>query len=234
MKIGIFGDSYCHDYDSMGAGNYSWYNVLRSYGHEVTTFGSSGSSLLWSAKKINQHYGKFDFIIWVITNPMRISIDLDESPYNIHLTTPDEKPLWAVRQLKLESSKNKLQAVDMWFKYLMDIDEQLLTSKALLHLYKNTYDNLLMVPAFYDSIYPYETDSDMFNLYDLCSKEAKHYGSDVDFLLAHDGRQCHLTIENNAILASLINDNLKPGLFQTDYNNFNMHPSADKNFYFYD
>ena len=232
MKIGVFGDSYCHDYDAMGAGNYSWYNVLRSYGHDVTTFGQAGASLLWSAKQLVQHHDKFDFIIWVITNPMRISIELDEKPYAIHFTSTSAPAF--TKFLKLDSSKSKVHAVEMWFKYLMDTDEQHLIAKALLHLYKNTYDNLLMVPAFCDSIYPYATDSNMFNLYDLCAKEAKHYGSDVGFLLSHDRRQCHLSIENNAILASLINDNLKPGLFQTDYNNFNMHPSADKNFYFYD
>lgn len=233
MKIGVFGDSFCHDYDSLGADNYSWYNVLRSYGHDVTTFGQSGSSLLWSARLIEQHRHDFDFIIWVVTDPCRISIDLDESPYNIHMSTPDKKSLWIVRQLKLESSKNKLQAVDMWFKYLMDVNDQALIATGLLHLYKNIYSNLLMVPAFYDSIYPYETDSNMFNLYDLSAKEGLHYDSDISFLLSKENRQCHLSIENNTILARLINDNLKPGFFQTSYDNFNMHPGAEKSFYFY-
>ena len=35
-----------------------------------------------------------------------------------------------------------------------------------------------------------------------------------------DIRPAHLTLENNKILAQLINDNLKPGIFQTEYSNF--------------
>lgn len=230
MKIGVFGDSYCHDYDNIGAGNYSWYNVLRSYGHDVTTFGQAGSSLLWSAKQIKKHYDKFDFVIWIVTRPHRITVDLDESPGTMHFTTPPTD--YDIKRLKLDSSKNKLRAVDMWFKYLMDEGDIHLTGKALLNLYANTYGNLLMVPAFHEDIYPIEMNQDTFSLYNLCVKEAEHYSSDVSSLLAHDNRLCHLTIENNAIFARLLNDNLKPGFFQTSYDNFNLHPSADKQFYF--
>lgn len=232
MKIGVFGDSFCHNYDNLGDKNYSWYNMLRSYGHDVTTFGRAGSSLLWSAKQIKQQYDKFDFVIWIITSPQRISIELDEKPYHMHFSSPDSNGWLAVRSLKLDSSKDKMRAVEMWFKYLMDLNDQVLISQSLLCLYKNLYSNLLMLPGFQDSFYPFDTKPDMFNLYDLCVKEAMHYGAEKNNMLARDIRLCHLSIENNAILARLINDNLQPGLFQTDYNNFNMHPSADENFYF--
>lgn len=234
MKIGVFGDSFCHDYDSLGNDNYSWYHILRSYGHEVTTFGQSGSSLLWSARQIKQHQHNFDFIIWVVTDIHRISIELDEKPNVIHFTSPMSKRDIKWLRLKLDSSKDKINAANMWYKHLFDMDDNLLMSKGLIHLYSSLYDNLMMIPAFYENLYSSQMEIDSFNLYNLCTKEAEHYSSDVESLLRFDARQCHLSIENNAILAKLINDDLNPGLFQTDYNNFNMHPSAEKNFYFYD
>jgi len=76
----------------------------------------------------------------------------------------------------------------------------------------------MIIPCFAD---PLATE---FNLYNLCEIELQHFfpGKKVwevyqDY---EEMRAGHLTDENHYILASLINKNLIPGIFQTQYTNF--------------
>jgi hypothetical protein len=58
----------------------------------------------------------------------------------------------------------------------------------------------------------------------LCEWEAQFYFPNKTipeiYQVARDLRFGHLTDENNLILAKLINANLQPGIFQTEYSNF--------------
>ena len=59
MKIGVFGDSFADKNAEK-----IWWQFLQNYGHEVTCFGESGSSIVWSAKQIINAKNDFNFIIW--------------------------------------------------------------------------------------------------------------------------------------------------------------------------
>jgi hypothetical protein len=227
MKIGIFGDSYCERLPDPNKP--SWFELLQTqFGHSVKCFGEGGSSILFSAKLIEKHYSEFDFIIWAVTNPPRISIEIDEPPYNLHFTNSSHHDPIKFRNLE---SKYKVKAANDYYNYLLVPDDFHLTAKSLVEYQKNNHDNLMLIPCFFD---PLQTE---FNLYNLCEWEAKYYfpnilgGMPEIYKKYGDLRRCHLTMKNNFILAELVSLNLKPGIFQTDYSNFVLPEEEDFDFY---
>jgi hypothetical protein len=77
----------------------------------------------------------------------------------------------------------------------------------------------MIIPGFRDIVPNTE-----FNLRDLSDWELSHYldqsGVDNFYRKYVERRPAHLTDKNNRILAELINQNLQPGIFQTQYSNF--------------
>lgn len=223
MKIAVFGDSFCERVPIPNQP--SWFELLEDYGHKVTSFGQGGSSVIFSAMLLDQHAANFDFMIWAVTNPTRISIAIDEEPGALHFTSAD---LHTSNKYKKETA-NKIHAAKEYFTHLMEFAEQDLVAASLVHYLQSKYPNLMIIPCFLD---PLRAE---FNLFDLCAREINHYFPNIDypeFFQSHtDLRRCHFSLENNKILSNIIAENLKPGIFQTSYNNF-VNPSADVGFYF--
>lgn len=231
MKIAVFGDSFCAEYETPPLSfdpplPPSWYRTLENYGHTVTTFGASASSILYSAQLLEEHANNFDFIVWAVTNPPRLSIKIDQPPYNLHFTSIESH---RDADLKDIESQLKCKAAQDYLKYLSNTHEQNLIGRALVEYFLNKYSNLMVVPCFKDPL-----DAE-FNLYDLCCWESNHYFPYTEF---HDVcreywdmRRCHLTTDNNIILGNLIAKNLSPGLFQTSYDNFVL-PAGDVSIHF--
>ena len=70
MKIGVFGDSYA----DKNAGNDVWFNRLfLDYSHDVTSFGEMGSSIMFSATLIQEHFSKI-FITYFLQNTISIEL----------------------------------------------------------------------------------------------------------------------------------------------------------------
>lgn len=220
MKIGIFGDSYCeHRYVPAYNG---WWQLLREHGHDVTSYGESSSSILFSAQKIIEHGDKFDFLIWAVTTPFRISIKLDQEYLHITGSNQNFGNVNVVHQNKAKAGCDYLQ-------YLINHEEQCLTGKALVEYIRLKFPNLLTIACFPDPL------NVEFNLYELCCREANTYfpGKQLHKLYEQfsDIRTCHLSIDNNKILSGLIAENLMPGTFTTNYTNF-IDPKEPREFYF--
>lgn len=225
MNIAIFGDSYAEK--NRMSNQLSWFELLEEHGHQVTSFGEGGSSVVYSASLIEQHSDKFDFLIWAVTNPPRLSIQIDEKPNVLHFTQGNSH---SNNKFKSVETKNKINAVEQYFKYLLDFQDQELIASALVNYMMTKHSNLMIIPCFHD---PLRLD---FNLFVLCEKEINYYFPNWDlvefFETYRDMRRCHLSLENNKILADLIAKQLKPGIFQASYDDFVMNPSADSAMYF--
>lgn len=203
MNIGVFGDSFasktCVDI---------WWKYLEEYGHTVTCFGESGSSILFSAKLILQEADNYDVCVWTVTNPPRFTFK-DSQGKNFHYTRTEQTT-------DIELSE-KIKSADMYFKNLFDWDEADLTGTALCHYMMSKF-NLLIVPCFYSPL------KKEFNLYELCEREARYFFPNKDIVEIYqeytDIRDGHLCPNNQKILAKLISENLNSGVFQTDYENF--------------
>ena len=212
MKIGVFGDSFAakHWFGDI------WWQCLKDHGHDVTSYGEAGSSILYSAKIIDQHAHKFDFLIWALTCPGRISLKINDSEH-AHLTFKKHPSKFC--ELEEFDFKKKLQTYNDYLKYLYVADDENMIGQAMAHYFMQKYQNLMIVPCFW---LPLQV---KFNLYKLSEWELQHLFSenqswDEIHQKYRDVRSGHLTNANNKILADLINQSLKPGIFQTEYSNF--------------
>jgi hypothetical protein len=209
MKIGVFGDSFASKYHSNKRDPRIWFDFLE---HDVTAFGEPGSSILFSAKLIEQHAAEFDLVIWALTNPGRFSFKTHRSE-NYHMASP-----WDVPHGKSIDVLEKHKAFGEYVKHLFDWDDENFVSRCIVEYLINKHINIMIIPSFYD---PLGCD---FNLYTAGENESKFYFPKQDLYETlktyEDIRDGHLTIENQKILAGLISQNLQPGIFQTDYTNF--------------
>lgn len=212
MKIGVFGDSYA---DFNWKNNIWWRCLEQNHNHSVQSFGVGGSSILFSAKLIEQHASKFDFLIWCLTCPGRITFDISDSMYqHYHYTN---RPLYNLNNLSPETIK-KISVYNEYVKYIYNDDDELLTSTSIANYFLTKYKNLMIIPCFRTPL------NAEFNLYKVCENEIQYYFPEKTVPQVYseyqDLRAGHLTNENNKILADLINQNLQPGIFQTAYSNF--------------
>lgn len=209
MKIGVFGDSYCDK-----NANSAWWQLLKNFGHEIDCFGESASSILYSADLIDKKAKDYDLIIWCLTSSSRISVKLDCHPYYLHFSNAERYD-----EYKFANYEAKIKAgiVKDFYKYALDIDQYHLVGKSLAY-YILSRGDVMIIPCFPEPL------STNFNLSEISNREI------ADILKGHapaafyeqhkDLRTCHLTPENNEILANLLADKLRPGIFSADYTDF--------------
>lgn len=212
MKIGVFGDSFAEkNYAGTGL---IWYDILqKDHGHQVECFGESGSSILFSAELIHKTAQLYDLVIWCLTTPGRFSLPNMINGRRVHVTTSQDQCV----AKDLEIAKKHSVCVD-YLKYVFEWETENLIGRALASYLQTTHGNVMILPCFPPPL------SSQFNLYTLCENEAQHYfpGQSIPKIYQEyqDVRPGHITQENQAILAGLINQNLVPGIFQTSYDNF--------------
>lgn len=206
MNIGVFGDSFAARKHTN-----SWWKYLEAYGHTVTSYGEPASSLLYSAQLILQHHAQYDFCIWAVTQAGRMSVQHDNKWF--HVTPTLRSHTWGLDYL--EEIKRAYQT---YLKYLYDPAGGQLEGRAVVELVANRVPNLMLIPAFENPL------SARFNLIDLswyeCSQLLNRQQYFTTMQTHNDLRHCHLTEPNNQKLAQLVAENLVPGTFRADYNQF--------------
>lgn len=216
MKIGVFGDSFAEQ----RAKTDSWWAVLGGkFGHEVTCFGESGSSLSFSAAKILDNFSNYDFIIWCVTSSNRITVwhRADYTDIAVHITG---------RHHIQHSNPLIQQKIDITEKYLLhawdSVDNEFI-GRCIIDYVRRNVSNLLLVPCFGTPIYD-NTEDSKFDLHTLCDKETKHYFPNKNLPEIYDEfrecRICHFTKSTNLILADKLARSLSPGIFIADYAEF--------------
>jgi hypothetical protein len=208
MNIGVFGDSYAEKKSS----GTIWYRLLQDkHGHTVESFGEGGSSINFSARLIDQLAKNYDLVIWCVTTPGRFSFQVEN--YQHHITTA-----WDQYQgPNLEIAKKHQVSIE-YLKYMFDWEEENFVGRSVVSYIMTQHNNIMIIPCF-----PPPLDA-KFNLYTLCEQEARYYfpGKTIPEIYQkyEDLRPGHISDENQKILAELINNNLRPGIFQTSYDNF--------------
>lgn len=215
MKIGVFGDSFANSQSNASA----WWQVLKQHGHSVFCYGETGSSINFSAKLIYQKHSEFDFVIWCMTTPGRFSVELPGRNEFFHTNKIiTHTGIRTSNSIPADIDHKIVTACELYLKYIFDPDFENIIGKALSNYFLDIVPNLMIVPCFMS---PLHTD---FNLYALTIKELQQVFSDKEvheiYQRYTDIRVCHMTVQNNQILAEIIANNLKPGIFSTDYSNF--------------
>lgn len=217
MKIGVFGDSYAdkrfaekHFKDNPKI----WYNFLElEYNHDIDCYGESGSSILFSADLIEKYACNYDLAIWCLTIPGRFSLPHVINDRSYHITTAGAK----CQVNDVEINKKHSVCID-YLKYIFDWDSENLVGRSIVDYLMNKHKNIMIIPCFR---WPLDTE---FHLYKLCLQEANIYFPKKTipeiYENYNDLRPGHISVDNQKILARLINEKLEPGIFQTDYSNF--------------
>jgi len=216
MKIGVFGDSFCNKLRLNDNPPSIWYNFLQQdYGHDIDCFGEAGSSIVFSAQLIEQRATDYDLVIWCVTTPGRFSFPEHEGPWHgsYHITSASDR----CNTTNIDLA-NKHQACVDYLKYVFEWPTENLIGRSIVSYLQTQFSNIMIIPCFPG---PLEAE---FNLYDLSQREIDHYFPGKEFADIfknyYDTRVGHLTLNNQKLLARFINDNLAPGLFQTNYDLF--------------
>lgn len=207
MRIGVFGDSFVDKHC------YTWADRLQTqYGHEIVGHGEGGSSVIWSARQVDEMASQFDLVIWAMTNLPRLSVEKTDKWYHF---TEFNRPF-----PKDPEIDTKRKVFGQYLKYVHDWHSECWQWQHIVQSMMAKWKNIMVVPCFPDPLYV------KFSLYQLCEREAQCYfpGSTiVDIYQSwNDLRPGHLCEENHDILARDIQQRLVPGVYQTSYEMFVM------------
>lgn len=213
MNIGVYGDSFAHNWP-LEKGTW-WTKLVTKYGHQVHSYGVGGSNIGYSAALLEKHWQEYDLNIWCLTNPGRISVQLNGDQWLHQLT-------WLVnrspKQLSkfLRYDKDRIKRVEVcrdYLKYLYNYEEDYLAGRSLAHFHL-AKGNVMIIPCFKDPL------KDYASLWDACDIENQYYfpGQDMKQLLEiwEDRRFSHFTPVNHEILGDMVNEKLVPGIFEID------------------
>jgi len=236
MKIAIFGDSFAaplHKFKK-DIGLKSWADHLAEK-YDITNYAVEGSSLYYSVKKfisVNQLYDK---IIFVITLPGRLylnenpileqhnhehisSLALAEHMYNYYKDSVDT--------VSIEFT-TVAQAAIQYFTHIQRINYERFVHNLQIDYIKSIRPDIILLPAFTDS---YHFDINNICLYDITELEHAHWGIPRDYGSPGDYRRCHMSKENNLILANLADRWLQGEPVNINISDFVV-PLDDKSFY---
>lgn len=213
MKIGVFGDSFGCEYISItGSTNESWMQSLREKGYDVTTHGLYGTSVWYSYKKFLENFNNYTHIVFVYSSINRIH-NLPESiaTFSSMYAADDDMLRSSIvfNNLNLEDQEQLLKIIDVQ-RYIDDYQFNAFVCQ-------NVFNNVNYLANYAGkklvNVLPFNGLGSPDN-FDLTNRT----GSCITSLLKvslkempnifkktwQDPRYCHLSLENNAVLADMI------------------------------
>jgi hypothetical protein len=241
MKIAVFGDSFAdrtNVYSKCAHDNESWmYFLQEKLNCQVDTFGYGGTSIWWSYKRFLQQYESgYDVVIFIYSSIGRIH-QLPEHLNHYSFIKTFESAQGEV-QLPINEKKEFLNFVELYFKYYHDDEfDKFVYQSAFDNINKLCFNNNIKLINFFPfelNFDEQESNIDFENRHGSCFTSALNISSgELDMLADYnsrniffqngDGRLCHLTKENNEILAEkFINEILNPtnSIYKLDNNDF--------------
>lgn len=224
MKIAIYGDSFgCETpiYETYHKNieflKTSWVSLLKE-NYQVTNFCEAGSDLYFSFCKFLQNYKNYDLNIFIKTSPYRLSVK-DNKKY-IHSHNIQS----ATAKLDKDKTNDKLKAIVSYFYYIQDLEKDEILSELYIEKIKSITTNYLILESF--------GETGLFNI-TLMENESWNFNPTYtgydDFL---DLRFCHMTKENNYILAQKITECIKTQKsFKLNLNDYIVPTDKEKDLY---
>lgn len=231
-RIAIFGDSYADPFNHHPGDNISnrpslraephrfasWirmnkisklsWPILLSTKHNLTVdnYALLGTSIFYSFDQFRNNYVEYDTIIFLLTDPSRLFID-DESLFfacSFNLI---------VEKLKNISPDHKeypiIKAAEQYFIHLYNAKLHYFVRDTVIaqvvDICKRFKKKLILIPAIgYDEVIRKATPYFEIDLCKVTRKELITQFGSPEFILETEKRSCHMSEENNRILANLI------------------------------
>ena len=223
MKIGVFGDSFAN-LKLRENPTPTWVDILNEK-YNVTNFGESGSNLYYSVNKFKEEQHRFDKIIIVVTVPGRLQLPnwietLGNTNYRYATNLSNvENQLDRWHNLNtfdkdhLKINSNLIKAFEAARDYFIYLDNKLYNNfiqKLMIEEVLRCRSDTIMIPV---DVYSFGDGSTMTTLSDIYKKELQAWNENdhsihnkmIDEAII-DVRNCHLTVENNVILAEKVEE----------------------------
>jgi len=238
VKLGIFGDSFGDDTSLWGNEwkdvGPSWIDYLRNTGkYEITNFSEAGTNTYFSKRLFDQHYHKFDKIVWMETFPYgRVdtrglgnfkSTSISQF-FNIHCIPKYEKEITKYNFLE----RRIIKAVKNYYMYVIDEEYDTDLHNLWLEDAQIKFPSIIIIPCFIKN---------KFNdvpLIEVVRKEARFWNLEVEMPADDDyyeARKCHMCEENNLILGKKMERFLEGDKVHFEIEDF-VNPTKDFNHYF--
>jgi len=193
-----------------------WVDLL-----DADVFGASGSDLYYSYNQFINNHKKYNKCIFVITSPLRYSSNIHGWLHGASI----EDALEGIKFSKGNSFKQYYTSLADFFKniYYKDIDRIELINQAMIDSITFKRPDTIFINAFPDLKNVYELELKAWN---LTHDESQDYNKYFDL------RQCHMTNDNNRILAKFVLDNLdKSGVLDLSSIQWKVPSMEDRSYY---
>lgn len=219
MKIGVHGDSFAaakqHNQHEK-----SWFEYIGEQGHDVTTFGKNAGSLFHSMKQFLKTQHIFDLNIFVITSPHRFIIPqhFDELPDKWRYVAGLYNTETMINDAKHEKAPTEvidiLTAAQQYIVHIQDIEYDKYIHNLMTAEISRIRPDTMLIPCFTSSMDDLGGNIPLLTINEEENKSlGKNWNREWERLIRSqvDLRRCHMTQENNIMLAKKILNSIETG-----------------------
>jgi hypothetical protein len=216
MRIAIFGDSWAKQLQQADQLNLTpaWWEILAEK-YTVENFGLSGSSTYFAYDKFEKAHSYFDKIIFIASTPGRLCLadDMqlkcnllgDLRRHQVTHLLDAENTLEFVKKTDPDNKQDitVLEAIVGYYSYVMNPKEQQLINRVYQQMVEFIRPDSLVVESFNA-------------LYKISQFESDHWQIDIPSMFRNgysELRKCHMSAENNAMFANIIDTWIQTGNF---------------------
>jgi hypothetical protein len=212
MKVGIFGDSFAQVPEFKNTENQTlcWPEIIAQQ-YKTENYALSGSCLYYSVDKFKTYHANFDKIIFLVTSPDRFGfndyvVDYCDKDFTLrkfkhaqNLATVESR-LEELKTLPADPIiKQAMETAKNYYIYINDNRKNNYLQSLMLEDVKRTRPDTIFIPCFPHSWIGVASKT----LSEIQQLENDHWGHNVmNSGNKTDIRYCHLTEENNRILAN--------------------------------
>jgi hypothetical protein len=214
MIVGVFGDSYAAGYNPS-----SWTEILRrKYDYQIKNYARDATSLFWSFRELKTVITEVDTVVFVVTGWGRLFYS--DARYNIcTLANVKTSP---TNKFKLPDRKEIYHAAEQYFLYLDNVEFNLFVHEQIISAIKAQCEQhqkrLILIPTT-ELDAPHQTVFQT-SLIDVTRKELKTQFNTTHPRLERMTRPNHMSLENNLILAQMIDELLQNKRTQVSLDEF--------------
>jgi hypothetical protein len=231
MRIAIYGDSFAsYEIESRDIQGPAWVDVVKEKYNTVTNYAAQGTSFYRSYKQFQEHHDKYDVNIFLITETHRLYSEfLEENVSRAGYNNLSSLLTFQMRNEKFppenyELLKNVYSSLVTYYAYWKDYEVEKEFHYALLDKLKRSTNNTIFINCFNDSVEDIGDETSLLEVQfmeqhslgfvEKYKNNGINFGHIKDDKYFTDYRKCHLSEENNMILANKIIDAIENNRFE--------------------